>query len=115
MVLTRDFASLPHGRFAFIEKEVFPRQRPECNDDAWLAKYRETKDLEWRARLMSGVQCHAGPREGTERSDNDITGARSCQFAAKNVTNGRNHDGPCATARWNGSRTSGGALDAYSG
>jgi hypothetical protein len=24
--LTRDFASLPHGRFALIEKEVFPRQ-----------------------------------------------------------------------------------------
>src|SRR5262245_61259706 len=23
--LTRDFASLPHGRFALIEKEVFPR------------------------------------------------------------------------------------------
>jgi hypothetical protein len=81
MGLTRDFASLPHDRFALIEKEVFPQQRPECNEDAGLAKYPETQDREWRVRLTSGVQttneCHAGPRGGTERSDSDI--AISCR------------------------------------
>src|SRR5262245_27649606 len=89
MGLTRDFAPLPHGRFALIEKEVFPRQRPECNGDAWLAKYSETQDRERRVRLTSGVQtthkCHAGPRGGTERSDSDIAischGIRACRVA----------------------------------
>ena len=92
MGLTRDFASLPHDRFALIENGVFPRQRPECNDDAWLAKYLETRQREWRVRLTNRIQCHAGPHRGTGRPDSDITGARSCLFAApKNVTNGRNH------------------------
>ena len=80
MGLTRDFAPLPHGRFALIEKEVFPRQRLECNGDAWLAKYSETQDWEWRVPLTSRVQtsheCHAGPRGGTERSDIDIAISR---------------------------------------
>ena len=32
--LIRDFASLPHGRFALIEKEVFPRRQTECSGHA---------------------------------------------------------------------------------
>jgi len=80
MGLTRDFASLSHDRYAFIEKEVFPRRRPKCNQDAWLAKYLETQDRELGVGLITEVQtiseCHAGPRGGTERSDSECWATR---------------------------------------
>src|SRR3989454_8969751 len=69
----RDFASLPRGRFALVEKEVFPRERasaPEMpHDDRVVARplsIRKPRDPEWREGNRLGlVRRHRVPRRTT--------------------------------------------------
>src|SRR3989454_9749169 len=66
----RDFASLPRGRFALVEKEVFPRERagaPEMpRADRLVARplsIRKPRDPEGHEGNRPGlVRRHRGPR-----------------------------------------------------
>jgi len=62
----RDFASLPRGRFALVEKEVFPRERASAPEmphaDRVVARplsIRKPRDPEWREGKSTGASAAA--------------------------------------------------------